>query len=332
MLRERDIAQRFRAHQKAANGSIVAVPFWGEGAIKSLGFAPGLKARVICNLASVACNPWVIDELRRMKGIQVRSHPRLHAKIYAANGFVIVGSSNALANGLALEGRELSSWIEANILTDDEDLVASVKKLFEEIWESDETTRVSASSIRAAKEARAPKPSSSFGRATTLLAACRARPELFKSVFVLAYDQPLGPKGDDALTKLLQSGAVNSENGIGIAEIRKAWGYQVMIEPGSWIVDLDCRKADAPRVLGCSAAFRPKNLSLKADGENDVIVTIRGIVEVPGFSSKLRLSSEEKAELITNARRLLELDQPVPLPRVVRMLKGAGSARPKIHL
>ncbi len=129
---------------------MVAVPFWGKGAIKSLGFAPGLKARVVCNLASVAVyNPWVIDELRKLKGIQVRSHPRLHAKLYAANGFVIVGSSNASANGLALEGREVSGWIEANILTDDEDVVRDVQIFFEEIWESDETTRVTTLAVAA---------------------------------------------------------------------------------------------------------------------------------------------------------------------------------------
>src|SRR4051812_817985 len=95
LLREDQLGSSFCALSKQASEVVIAVPFWGEGAIKSLGLGTGQKVHVICNLSSNACNPNVIADLKKLKGVKVFTHPRLHAKIYATKDFCIIGSSNA---------------------------------------------------------------------------------------------------------------------------------------------------------------------------------------------------------------------------------------------
>src|SRR5205085_9503170 len=133
LLREYDVPLRFRSLKTQDTEISVAVAFWGKDALKKLGIKKGTKARIICNLSSWACNPKVIEALWLLKpSVQVRSHPRLHAKLYIAGRHVIVGSSNASANGLTLEGDELAGWVEANALSDDPAFLNSSIALFED--------------------------------------------------------------------------------------------------------------------------------------------------------------------------------------------------------
>ena len=94
----------------------LAVAFWGKGAIERLGLdRPGLTAEILCNLESGACNP---NELRRLYDhprITLRSHPALHAKVWWTSGGAVHGSSNASANGLAVEDEAAGGWHEANV-------------------------------------------------------------------------------------------------------------------------------------------------------------------------------------------------------------------------
>src|SRR3546814_14672636 len=121
LLKEDEVARNMRTMLKA-NGErpILAVAFWGHGAVDSLGLNVADNARMICNLESGATNPVEVEKL--MRSAKVKSHPRLHAKLYAAGDWVIVGSSNASSNGLALESRDLAGWIDANILSKDASL------------------------------------------------------------------------------------------------------------------------------------------------------------------------------------------------------------------
>ena len=102
----------------------VAVAFWGRGAIQALGIdRPELEAEIICNLDSGACNPSEIGKLRELRPhIPVRSDPRLHGKLYWTPSGVVVGSSNASTNGLAVEAG-LAGWAEANIFSDAPELI-----------------------------------------------------------------------------------------------------------------------------------------------------------------------------------------------------------------
>src|SRR3984893_9737442 len=130
---------------------IVAVPFWGKGALTMLGIGGGQQSQIACNLQISACNPYVIEDLKNAQGVTVRSHPRLHAKIYATNKFAIIGSSNASSNGLAIEGPP-ESWIEANVISDDPATVRSAFALFQEIWDSPETSKITSAALTEAKK------------------------------------------------------------------------------------------------------------------------------------------------------------------------------------
>lgn len=102
----------------------VAVAFWGRGAVQALGIdRSDLEAEIICNLDSGACNPSEIEKLRELRPhIPVRSDPRLHGKLYWTPNGIVIGSSNASTNGLAVEDG-LSGWAEANIFSDDPKLI-----------------------------------------------------------------------------------------------------------------------------------------------------------------------------------------------------------------
>ena|SRR5262249_21931214 len=62
--------------------------------------------------------------MRLRPHIPVRSDPRLHGKLYWTPAGIVMGSSNASTNGLATEDG-LSGWAEANIFSDDPELIAT---------------------------------------------------------------------------------------------------------------------------------------------------------------------------------------------------------------
>jgi hypothetical protein len=57
MLREDELATEFCKLRETSSQIAIAVPFWGEGAIASLNLRGSPNTRIICNLASNACNP-----------------------------------------------------------------------------------------------------------------------------------------------------------------------------------------------------------------------------------------------------------------------------------
>lgn len=76
--RESEIAPTFRKAARRASQIDIAVPFWGNGAIKALNLTKGQPVRIICNLDQPGCNPAVIAVIRDL-GIKVKTHFRLHA-------------------------------------------------------------------------------------------------------------------------------------------------------------------------------------------------------------------------------------------------------------
>lgn len=122
---------------KDATLAKIAVAFWGDGAVARLGIGRnGLKAKVICNLQSGACNPIEIRRLLALKpNIEVHTNARLHAKVYWTQNGAIVGSSNASTNGLAVEGRALGSWAEGNILVNDASVLGKMSNWFDQLFD-----------------------------------------------------------------------------------------------------------------------------------------------------------------------------------------------------
>ena len=284
VVREHGLATEFKRVKSRGGAIWLAAPFWGKGAASTLGLRKGGEIRVICRFDAPACNPIALLELSKA-GATIRSHRRLHAKLYITESSVIVGSSNPSRYGVTQEGDLLGGSVEANLVTDDPDVVRDVRALFEELWrDKAETSPVSRRMIEAEIRRRdldPPVPPPRRLAARSLLTACREAPDLFGTVFVVPYNRGLHPGGKAALEQL-QTQAAAADTELGAADFRKAWGYQFADGPpaGSWLIDLSC-KGRAPRVYGASQVPKPA-YRLTVPNESDVTPTIRGSVNVPG--------------------------------------------------
>jgi len=113
VLREHGLATEFERLKSRGGANWLAAPFWGKGAASTLGLRKGGEIRVICRFDAPACNPRALLELSKA-GATIRSHRRLHAKLYITESSVIVGSSNPSRNGVTQEGDLLGGSVEAN--------------------------------------------------------------------------------------------------------------------------------------------------------------------------------------------------------------------------
>jgi hypothetical protein len=109
----------------------IAVAFWGRDAVETLGIdRPSLEVDIVCNLDSGACNPFEIEKLQKLRPDRpVWSDPRLHGKLYWTPHGIVVGSSNASTNGLAVE-EGLAGWAEANVFSDASNLIKATLEWF----------------------------------------------------------------------------------------------------------------------------------------------------------------------------------------------------------
>ena len=112
----------------AEDGSRSAVAFWGRDCDS---WVTGKGARIIANLKMGRTNPHALKKASKAPSAQVKRCDRLHAKVYLGANRAVVASANASINGLALEGAEIASWIEAGIVTDD---IESIVAWFEDLW------------------------------------------------------------------------------------------------------------------------------------------------------------------------------------------------------
>jgi hypothetical protein len=186
-------------------GVTMAVAFWGDGAGESLGLmrrqAP---VSIVCNLKTGGTNPHEIEKLMGA-GHEVRQCDDLHGKVYLFDDRVIIGSSNASANGLALQGAELAGWREANVVTSDPGIMQAAESWIERL----ETRPIDENDLEAAKEVfnrrRASTPIASKG-VSSLARAVRINPEDFKDrkIYVYLANALLPKKQKDNLEKARQ--------------------------------------------------------------------------------------------------------------------------------
>lgn len=115
--------------------SRIAIAFWGTGAVQALSLNRAARAvRVLVNAETGGSNPDELEELRRCRRISVRSHGRLHAKVVIGPDAMVVGSANASANGLGLEGSEVTGWKEAVVRSRNCDQLSVAKEWFDSLW------------------------------------------------------------------------------------------------------------------------------------------------------------------------------------------------------
>jgi hypothetical protein len=113
-----------------------AVAFWGEEAINILNQSSCKSIKIICNLESGATNPKVVEYVhnQKKKEIEIRTLPKLHAKVFFNDESVLVGSTNVSTNGLSYEDDEIKGWLEASVVTNDKSIQTQTKKWFDDIW------------------------------------------------------------------------------------------------------------------------------------------------------------------------------------------------------
>ncbi len=102
---------------------------------------------LVCNaseqaLRSGATSPNALNELLE-RGVRLRSHPRLHAKVYATTTRAFIGSANASLTSTRNE--------EAGVVVDGSALVSEARALVESLATSSEATLVNADFIKWAR-------------------------------------------------------------------------------------------------------------------------------------------------------------------------------------
>lgn len=323
LLREHQLAKRFRDLTRDGGSLYVAVAFWGKGAIKKLGLSPASRGRVICNLESPACNPHEIKALVELGHIKVRSHPRLHAKLYAGKGFVIVGSSNVSTNGLNEDGRAAAGWIEANLLTNDKSTTEVCAAMFADIWDRATrrvTVKMADEAIRIWRPIKGARPLS----AMSLFEAVRADPAAFECVWVMAYELGLDKAADLAIENAAEEASPTGE--ITPSAILDGWCYQIEtpLHRDAWMIDLDCRPTRTkPKVHG---AAQVSGVHIKVPGQHHLTHAIRGKIRL-GDGRTFVISNAEKQALCGASKRLLKEgsgDGLVKIARAVEIIDRKG--------
>lgn len=132
----------------------IAVAFWGNGAIKELRLNdPKRQVRILLDLASGGTNPRVVRDLLDVYPNRVRSVERLHAKTYIAETEMFVGSANASANGLGLEGTEATRWHELGLITDHRESITKAKMWFKDHWKKAQPIDVESDAFKKVEKA-----------------------------------------------------------------------------------------------------------------------------------------------------------------------------------
>ncbi|MEI2387635.1 phospholipase D family protein [Breoghania sp. JC706] len=135
LLDEHAALTEIRELLSGAKRASLAVAFWGAGAVDRLGLdRAGLTLKILCNLESGACNPDELRRIRKLSNVELRSYAKLHAKVYWPPEGAVIGSSNASANGLALEGDAAEAWAEANVRLDDPEELNDIGEWFDAIF------------------------------------------------------------------------------------------------------------------------------------------------------------------------------------------------------
>ncbi|MDB5692615.1 MAG: hypothetical protein JWO81_1678 [Alphaproteobacteria bacterium] len=127
----------------------LAVAYFGKGAMQRLGLTAPHGARILCDFWSGACNPFEI-ELLMGGGADIRDARGLHAKVYIGSKEAVVASANASANGLGLEGDEVTDRLEAGIRVRDAEAIRSAQSWFDRLF--DEAPPICATDIAALKQ------------------------------------------------------------------------------------------------------------------------------------------------------------------------------------
>ncbi|WP_421865075.1 phospholipase D-like domain-containing protein [Parvibaculum sp.] len=133
-LTQSEITTAIRNLTKRRDKLKVAVAFWGTKSVRETGIdvRQSDSTIIICDLFSGACDPKEIRELLNV-GVEVRTLDGMHAKVWLCGNFLLVGSANASANGLAFGQSTTSKNVEAGILIESPSSSKKALEWFEQL-------------------------------------------------------------------------------------------------------------------------------------------------------------------------------------------------------
>jgi len=342
-LDQTSVASAFRDLEPTPKEIRIAVAFWGQGAVHELGLERQCSgARVLCNLQSGACNPAVVRTLIE-NGAKVQTCDHLHSKVYLTDIAVIVGSSNASANGLAYEKGELNGWHEANVLTDCPEFIAEISEWFERMWVAPGSIEIDpesdmfkdAEAMWSRRRAQLPWPRDP----NSLLDACRLNPAKLHNVFFAIYDERLDREAE-ARRKKIANGS-ETVNDLPLALRNELWAYQGWdeIPAGAWLIDIYIRNAPKQPVYPGYAKVHDPAITDELQSGSILTYAIRQSrnrkgVTVEQGRKPLTLSDEDKALLSRHIKILFPKAKDetvggmlVRLPDAVRKIDDAETKR-----
>ena|GEM_PF-2143765 len=307
ILDEEGIAGKLEELSKLGGTARFAVAFWGQDAEDLVHLDGYKKVQIICNLRSGATNPTLIRKL--LERHNVRQLDRLHAKLYWTEHGVIIGSSNASANGLRMEGKEARSLHEANVFSSDPDFITNSRKLFECLWaQSSLITKDDLALAQKEYRKRKPPRKSRAARSDRSLLRNAHRADL--SVWVCVYGDA-GDTSDEAEETFRQA---KKELG---HKIRDLYYYEEYVEnqllpPGAAVVNLPIgpkgRAEDIEFMQILPEEDCPHREFTPGQDSGRFIQLVRAIRSVPGTDLRILPADEpiwkKAAELLWKERNL----------------------------
>ena len=288
-IRGEELAQEFQSLGMGGDRRDIAVAYWGRGAAAELKIHRGNCDRIICNLKSGACDPSEIEAIINNQ-INIRTHDKLHAKVYLANDAAIVGSTNASTNGLAMSDR-FSAWREANVVVrDDSDILKDIKVWFEEIW--NDSRSITAEDIAEAKELWLKRRKIVEDRKLLLFDAYEEDPDLFSSVYCIVFFQDdLDPGADKKRDQVKKN-------------FPKSWWYQpkTPMIAGSWLIRCDFENEKKPKLAGHARVPRPV-IRWKIEGRDEHdLFPVNGETAIRFGRRSYRLTNKEERVLLSGLK------------------------------
>ncbi len=222
-----------------------AVAYWGAGATKRLRIKAGQDLTVVCDLMGGSCNP---DEVRKLQSLigpeKVRTHDRLHAKVWIGKAAAILGSSNASANGLCFEEKEASALVEANVRVQDSKVVAALDAWWNaNVWRdarpiTEENLQLASERF---KQRRKRRPIWAKGN---LLSSLQHDPSAFADRGICVWVQNWAKASQEAVGMVEEIRTVRSDPGIDLWE-----NIEDPPAPGSTVIDFNVGRG-LPKLTG----------------------------------------------------------------------------------
>lgn len=301
----------------------MAVAFWGAGAHRSL--PADKRIKIICNLQMGGTNPEEIAILAGIKTIknleprpskcEVRHLDDLHAKVVISSARAIVGSANMSTNGMNIEDKEKSGWIEAGYTTDRPDDVNAMRHWFEAQWErSNEVTVADLAKAQKHWNLRT-KTRISMPQSHVKSVLDRRPVELDnKPIYVVFWKSPATPEGEATARQVEdQMAEASGKDKIDPLYYFEGWeGWQT----NDVVISVYMGKG-APQVDGPFCYYDYKNSIQLLRREATIEGEPFGVEERETFRKLIRGNS-------TLMARYRNVEERVELAEVLRILQGEG--------